>query len=145
MKKTKKYFNLVLIFIIILIIGVLCFFICKNLFYTNDSDRLSEIEKYVLTSEEINLVKEQFAEVEQIKSIDVFSNYKIIKIMIELESDVDFDIIKEISNKVTSKFSEDNLKYYDIEIFVNTLNKESEIYPKIGYKHKMNSDFTWNR
>ena len=42
-------------------------------------------------------------------------------------------------------FSEDNLKFYDIEIFVELLDSKGNKYSKIGYKHKSNSEFTWNR
>ncbi len=145
MKKIKKYYKLILLALIILIVVILGVFIYKNLFQTNDNGRLEEIENHKLTKKEINLVKEKFNEIESIVNVDISTNYKIIKIFVEFNGDVDFDNIKKISNESIEKFSKDNLKFYDIEIFVELLDSEGNKNSKIGYKHKSNSEFTWNR
>ena len=46
---------------------------------------------------------------------------------------------------ISELFSKNNLKFYDIEIFVEALNSEGVKYSKMGYKHKLNTEFTWNR
>lgn len=145
MKKIKKYYKLILIILIVLIVAILGFFIYKNLFQSNDNGRLEAIENHELTKKEINLVKEKFNELEHIVNIDISTNYKIIKIFVEFDDKVDFNNIKKISNESVEHFSEDNLKFYDIEIFVELLDSEGNKYSKIGYKHKSNSEFTWNR
>ena len=67
----------------------------------------------------------------------------LIKIIVKLSEDVDFEAVKEKSNESIPLISEDNLKYYDVEIYYESNNKESEVYPKIGYKHKTQEAFVW--
>ena len=145
MKKLKKYYKWIIVAIVILIVSILTILIYKNLFEQGTNTRLEGIEEHELTKKEIKSVKESIAELETVNNVSVSTNYKIIKIFIELSEDVDFDDIIELSVQAVNNFSEKNLKFYDIEIFIDSLNKESEIYPRIGYKHKTNSDFTWNR
>lgn len=145
MKILKKYYKLIVIILVILIIGVLSLVIYNNLFKQGISNRLEGIEDYKLTNKEISKVEEKFREIDDIESIDVYTNYKIIKIMLVLKKEVDFDVVKKISNEAVQKINEKNLSFYDVELFVNCNVKESEIYPKIGYKYKKNMEFSWNR
>ena len=145
MKNFKKNYKLIIVILIAVIILVLSFLIYINLFEENDSNRLENIDEHKLTKKEISAAKETFHELEQIKNIKIYTNYKIIKIYITLEEEVSLEKINELSKEVLNDFKEKNLKYYDVEIFVECLDEESEIYPKIGYKHKTNSEFTWNR
>lgn len=145
MKKNRKYYKLIVTILILVVITVFVLFIYKNLFEEGVSERLEGIENYALTKEEIKSVKEKLNEIEQVESVDISTNYKIIKIFLKLKEDVDFAAVEKISNESTEMFSEDNLSFYDIEIFVECLDEDSEVYPKVGYKHKTNSEFTWNR
>lgn len=147
MKKNvlKKYSNLIICFAIIIILIVLIIFVYKNLFESNSSNRLENIENYKLTSNEINKVKEKINELEDIDSIDIYTNYKIIKIFVTLKEDIEFKALKKKSDECIELISEDNLGYYDLEIFIDSLDKNSKTYPKIGYKYKTSSSFVWNR
>lgn len=145
MKKFKKYYKLIIVVLVLIIFVVLGVFIYKNLFQGSGADRLENVENYKLTKKEKNKVKDKINELSKIENIKVYTNNKIIKIFIELEEDIDFDDVKDVSNELIECFSSDNLKFYDLEIFITSKNKESEVYPKIGYKHKSDSKFTWNR
>lgn len=145
MKKLKKYYKIIIAVLIVVVISILSFLIYINLFKENDSNRLENIDEHKLTKKEISKAKETFEELEQLKGIKVYTNNKIIKIYITLEEEVKLDEIDKLSKEVIDDFKEKNIKYYDIEIFVECLDKESKIYPKIGYKHKTNSEFKWNR
>ncbi|MDO4963275.1 MAG: hypothetical protein Q4E75_04175 [bacterium] len=143
MKKNKV--KLIIILVIILIVLSLSFLIYKNIFASSSSNRYKGIENHKITNNEINKCKDNFKDIEQIKSINVYTNSKIIKIVIELKEDVDFDTIKDISNNSINSFKEKNLKFYDVEIFITSKTKESEIYPKIGYKFKTQEEFSWSK
>ncbi len=144
-KKLKKYYKLIIVFIVILIVIILSLFIYKNLFQEGKSNRLEGIEEYNLSNKEISSIEEKLYELENVESIDVYTNYKIIKIFLELKEDIDFDDVEEKSNEIIEEISEKNLSFYDLEIFVECNDEESEVYPKIGYKYKSDSKFTWNR
>lgn len=152
MKKTKskkiktnksRIILVVIICIILLLILGSGFMVYKNLFQNNSSTRFENIEKYKLTKKEIKSAKEKFSELENMEEIDIYVNSKIIRIFIKLNEDEDFEKIKSLSDDVISSFSEKNLGYYDIEIFIESLNEESDIYPQIGYKYKTSEKFVW--
>lgn len=143
--KNNKYVKYIVIGVVALAIIVLGVLIYKNLFSGSNSNRLEGIENYKLTKTEINDVKDELKKIESVDSIDVYTNVKIIKILVNLKDDVEFDTIKDVSNKSIEKISEKNREFYDIEIYVKSNNEKSEVYPKIGYKYKTSSEFVWSR
>ena len=144
-KFLKKYYKLIIIILVLIIIAVLGVFIYKEIFEVGVSNRLEGIEKYNLTKKEIKAVKEKLDEIENVESININTNYKIIKIFLNLEEDIDFEEVKKVCNESIEEVSKKNREFYDLEIFIESKNKDSEIYPKIGYKYKTNSEFVWNR
>ena len=144
-KFLKKYYKLLIIILVLIIIAVLGVFIYKEMFEVGVSNRLEGIEKHNLTKKEIKAVKEKLNEIEKVDSININTNYKIIKIFLNLEEDIDFEEVKKVCNESIEEISKKNRKFYDLEIFIESKNKDSEIYPKIGYKYKTNSEFVWNR
>ena len=142
--KNKKI-KLAIIALVALIIVVLIVLIYFNLFASRNNSRNKNIDNYKLTNNEINSVKDKINELESVDSVDIHTNNnsKIIKIVVNLTEDVEFDEIKKLANESLSGFSEDNLSYYDFEFFVDSNKEESEIYPKIGYKFVSNLEFSW--
>ena len=143
MKNKKKIIKYSIITIIVIIFVIIGYMVYKNVFAGSESKRFENIENYKLTTEEINSVKDKLNEIENIEDVNIYTNSKIIKIHIVLSEDTDFKKIKDISNDSLSKFSDDNLSFYDIEIFIESKNEDSSDYPQIGYKHKTNSKFSW--
>lgn len=139
----KKYIKYIILLVIIIVIFILGFFIYKNLFADLDNSRYKDIETYKLTNDEKNSAKDKINELENVKSVKIYKDSKIIKIVVKLEEDIDFENIKTNANHVITSFSEKNLSYYDLEFFVESDNKESEVYPQIGYKFKANEEFAW--
>lgn len=149
MKKNLKkrgntlYIKISIIFLILIALVVLGVMTYNILFSSNDSSRFIGIEKYKLTDKEIKSAKDKIKELENVSDIDIYIKSKIIRVIVNLEQDIEFDKVKEKSNEMIKSFSQENLSYYDVEIFVESKNKDSEIYPKVGYKHKTNSEFVW--
>lgn len=154
MKKKSKKSNGsgVIITVVVLALAVVSLFgyiVYKSIFASVESKRYEGIEEHKITVDEINGIKEVFSELGELEKIDVYtesnknSKSKIIKIRISLKEDVNFDKMKEMSNSVIAKVSEENLGYYDLEVFISSNNEESEVYPQIGYKHRSNSIFSW--
>ena len=143
MKNKKRNIKIGVICGIVLLFIVIIALIYNLLFTSTKNTRLDDISKHKLTKKEISLVKEKIQELENVEDVDVFSNVKIIKIIVKLSEDVDFEAVKAKSNESIPLISEDNLKYYDVEIYYESNNKESEVYPKIGYKHKTQEAFVW--
>lgn len=138
--KYVKYGILALIILVVIILFVLVF---NTLFSSNKSDRYEETAKHELTKKEISAVKEVFKDVDKIKDIDVYRNGMIIKVFITLKEDYDFEALKELCNKSLEKISDKNLKLYDVEFFIESMSKDSEVYPRIGNKHNSKTTITW--
>lgn len=144
MKKNNKINKKkIIIGAVILLILILLFLVYKSLFSNSDSSRYSGIENHKLEDKEIVAVEKKLKELENVESTDIYITSKIIKIIVKLNDDVDFESIKIKANEAISGFSKNNLEYYDVEIFVESSDKDSEIYPQIGYKFKTNSEFSW--
>ena len=126
-KKSIKY---IIISMVLLLIVVFSFIIYKNIFAQSNSSRYENIENYKLTKNEINSIKKEIKELEQIKNIDVYVDSKIIKIVIKLNDDIDLNKVKEIANKSLSGIDKENLTYYDVEFFVESAKEKSDIYPQ---------------
>ena len=135
----KKLVAIIAVIIIIVLIGI----IGINLFSGTGSPRIKNNEKHSLSNDEKNAVKDKLSEIDNVDSVKVYKNIKIIKIVVNLTDDADFEQVKNKSNEAIEYFDEENLGFYDVEIYVSSDNKESEVYPKIGYKHKLNKEFTW--
>lgn len=143
MKKNSKKW--IIIGVVIVVILLLLFLIYKSVFASGRDSRNKDMSSHKLKNNEINAVESKIKEVEEVKSIDIHTNNnsRIIKIVVILSSDVDFKKMQEIANASLSSFEEDKLAYYDFEFYIDTENEESEVYPKIGYKFKTNSEFSW--
>ena len=128
--------------LVALVIITLMALIIKNVFGSSDSSRVKNADNYKLTNNEKNSVKDKLEEIENVESVKIYTNVKIIKIIIVLSEDTPFDTVKSVCNEALSNFSEKNLEYYDVEVYVKC-NAESETYPKIGYKHKSKEKFKW--
>lgn len=135
----KKIIKYIIIALVVIIISSFSFIIYKNLFAGSESSRYKDIENYKLTNDEINVVKDKINELDVIKEIDIYTDSKIIKIVVKLDEDIDFDKIKEVADDSLSGFSEENLSYYDVQFFVDFVEQENQI----GYKFKTNTNFSW--
>ncbi len=144
MKKIKKKIpKLIPIIIVALIILILLILIYNNLFKSSSSSRFKDLDKYELTDSEVSDVKSTFDNLDNLNKVSVYIKSKIIRIYLVLNDDVELKKVEELADSSINKISEKNLKYFDVEIFIESLNKESTVYPKIGYKHKSQTKFTW--
>lgn len=138
-KDNKKIITIVGVVLLVIIALVLLY---KIFFGASGSDRYEGIKSHKLSKTEISDVKKIVNELDNVKSVEVYTESKIIKIFVNLSDDVDFDKTKDIATKSISKIEKENIKFYDIEFFVDA-KKDSKIYPRIGYKHKSSENFVW--
>ncbi len=141
--KNKKL--IIVATIIVAIIVILVYFGIK-LFGVGKSpygDRCDQSVNYSISSKKIKAVKNKYKEIEEVKSVDVYTKLCTIKIIVNLKSDVDLETIKAKSTEVLGLFDEDELGFYDFALYVTSENKESEVYPINVSKHNSREDFAW--
>ena len=117
----------------------------KNSVYGNRCELTEGIE---ITEERKDMIKETVESYEgmTLSTVDVKCN--LVDIIVKVEDEVTLDTVKEMSDKLLTVFTEEELKYYDLELWVDSKAEESEVYPVIGTRHKTGngdatSKFVW--
>lgn len=145
-KKHKVLIIIITIAVVLLVAAILLF----NLFYVNSSkstygNRLDGLEEMKPSSEALNKVKTALTNSEAVKDAKIYENGLIINVIIDVNNGVDRDTAKNLTSLITPEFSEPELKYFDIQVFITCESEEAEekLYPIIGYRHKTRSEFIW--
>lgn len=153
----KKHKKKIIIITIILVILIICFVAChKMLKYLNpDSkesvygDRCELTESIMITDDRKDAVKKVVEENENMKLSTVDVKCNLIDIIVNVDATVEVKTIKAMSDKIIEAFESEELKYYDLELWINWTGEGSdEKVPMIGTKHKVingesNSHFVW--
>lgn len=144
MKNLMK--NRKLVVVLVIIILVILFIILMKIIGGNKSiygDRCSDKDNYKLSNDTINKAKDTINELGNVSDIDIYTKLCTVKIIIELEDDVELDKVKNMSNEILKAFSAKELKYYDFSLYVTSKNENSETYPINVTKHNSKDNFAW--
>lgn len=126
-------FGVVLVFFII-------YFIMPSIGDNNYGDRLKDESKYKISSNKVADIKDEISKLDGVKKVTYHKEGRVLNFTIELEDGVVIDTGKNYAGEIVSKLSEKNLKYYDVQVF---LDSEGEPYPIIGYYPKGGNAFSW--
>ena len=99
-------------------------------------------DKVEISKTTVSKLKEEMAALSEVDNIDYRLQGRLIYISLKMASGVSKDTAKEIAIKTLDYFTEDEKKYYDIQIIITTSDENAE-YPIIGYKHKTSTEFVW--
>lgn len=144
----KKYRKKIIVCAILLIILAIFLFSAYRLykFLTPDTrnsvygDRCELTDDIDITKEREEMVKDVINENEGMTLSKINVKCNLIDITVKVEDDVKVDDVKKMADKILTVFTEEELKYYDIELMVDSTAEESEVYPIIGTRHKTNID-----
>lgn len=140
--KNKLLSVLIGLLVLILIFGlvVIKIFIFPNYSSSKYGDRLEGIENVKLDDSRFNDIKNGF-ESKSGFTIEKFRlSGRIVNIYITA-GDIKKDDVKSLALNLVNSFSEEEIKFYDFQVFVNG---EGEDYPIIGYKNKNSEGLHWN-
>ena len=68
-----------------------------------------------------------------------------INIIMTVVDDMGKEESKKLTDNITSFFSENQIGYYDFEVFVKKEATSENDFPIIGYKHHNSSSFSWTK
>jgi hypothetical protein len=147
-KKNKK--KVIVTILLLIVFGVFVFAAYKLYEYltpdTKDSvygNRCELTEGVEISKERKDMIKETVESYEGMKLSNVDIKCNLIDIIVKVDDEITLDTVKEMSDKLLTVFTEEELKYYDLELWVDSNAKESEVYPVIGTRHKTgNGDAT---
>lgn len=160
MNKLKKWINnnrkkaiiigillVSLILSIIFLIGVISY-LMPNTKESVYGDRCDLTEEYKVDSERESKIKDFLKDYEGMNLENFEVKCNLINIIVKVDDKTSFSKVKSMGKKLLSVFNEDELKYYDIQLMVNSNKEASDDYPRIGSHHKeingsTNEDFIW--
>lgn len=150
MKKLKKFILrnkmlsillFLLILILVLMLVVIKVFIFPSYKVSKYGNRLDNIESVKLSDSRFSEIKDGFEAVDGF-TIDKFRvSGKIVNIYIKASDSIEIDKVKSSSDKLVKSFNEEELKFYDFQVFVTG---EGDKYPIIGYKNKNSEGLRWS-
>ena len=149
MKKIWKFILKNRIYIVLVLFVIFCAFVFVTMkAYLDPVDelavygnRLDGIEDVQITDERKDEVNKYIKEDENVLSSSVSTQGKIVNISIKVESkDNTIDKMQEKGKLIIEKFSEEEIAFYDFQIFIKN---EDANYNMIGYKNKKNENISW--
>lgn len=145
MSKIKKHKKKLIIIAVVLILLAICFFAIykvisylmpdrKNSVYGNRCELTESIEINKERKNDIKVVVEEYDGM-ALLTVDVKCN--LIDIIVKVKDETEIATVKEMSKKIIAVFTEEELKYYDLALWIDSDNDKSTKYPIIGTKHKV--------
>ena len=143
----KKHKGLFICLGVLLVLGILAVVGIKKLVFPDDSkskygDRLEGIENVPISNDTIEEIKEAFLKNENVVDFNYNLSGKIIKVIIKVKEDTKIEDSKILGDIILKSLSDDQKKFYDIQYSVDC-EKENDLYPMMGYKHKTKDAFSW--
>lgn len=144
-KKHKLLFIVLILILILLIVGIAV--VGPSLFFSGNKvygNRLDDIDNYKITDSNVNEITSAIKENTNVIEVEYSKSGKILNFKIKVASTTSIEESKGLTSVILEKISEENKSYYDIQVFLTCDADESDIYPKIGYKHKISTEFVWS-
>lgn len=144
MKKNKLLIVAIIVFIIfILLVAGLLMLVTKGRGKGEYGERLNGIEDVKITSEIENEIIKTFENLDKVESAKYKLRGKIINVILTVSDDLDVETAKSYSAEILKILDEEQLKFYDIQIYYSSNTESSQNYPFIGYKNKSKEEFAW--
>ena len=117
-------------------------FVVPSLGENNYGNRLDDSSKYKIESNNISDIKDTISSKDGVNEITYHKEGRILNFKIKVDNAVVLDTAKKYAEEIVNKIDKKNLKYYDVQIFLDA--DESDIYPIIGYRAKgEESSLSW--
>lgn len=130
------------IFLLVLFVLFIIFFVAPSFGGNNYGNRLDGIDEHKISSSTIDKIEDGLKEKDGVKSVKYHHEGRILNFTIVVDGNVKLDTAKEYANDVIAGISKKNLKYYDVQVFLDSKDNTND-YPVAGYKHKTSDEIVW--
>lgn len=149
MKNFIKNNKVTVVAFIICVIFVIFVFAIKLTFFPDEGkaiygDRLEGIEEVEITTKQQDNIISSLEEKAEVKEVSCDIAGRILNVLITVNDDVELDPAKALTSSITDVLKEDQLGYYDIQVFISKDGEDTR-FPIIGYKHQNKDEFTWTK
>ncbi len=143
----KQKFKIIIIATIIILLALGTFYGMKVLLPDRGQSiygsRLEGINEYEIDKNRLSEIKELVLESEIVEKVNTNISGKIVNFVVYVDFEADLEVAKSVSEILLVEFTEEEKGFYDMQLFL-TSEEESDIYPKIGYKHSTSVNFVWS-
>lgn len=130
------------VFLILLIIFIVMWFSGSNNKYGTRLDRINEVP---LSDSYLGDIESDISDKSIVSKVSSNIQGKLVNFIITVKDGTSIDDAKKLSSVVKDGFTDDELNFYDLQVFVAvSSNKDDTKYPIIGYKHKNDDNFVWS-
>ncbi len=145
-RKNKYTIIAIIILIILVVVGVQL----KNIFVPDEGKasygtRLDGIKDHKLDSELFKNIESKLKEDERILSVENKVHGKIINLIITVNDDMSIADAKSIANSTIALFTNDELSYYSLQVYVKKNNESLNNFPIIGYKGTTSTELIFTK
>lgn len=145
-KKNKFTILVVVIFVVLVIVAA----VVKNIFFINTGqpvygNRLDGSEDVKIEESRYDSLETELKKNEIISSVETNLDGKIINVIVTLKDDASKKDAKKLGDTVIAQFSEKELKFYDIQLFIKKTDAKQNDFPIIGYKHHNKDGWSWTK
>ena len=129
-------------FLVIFFLILIWLFIVPVFSNNKYGDRLDGIEDHEISSDTVKDIENSLKENDKVTDVTYNNEGRILDFIITVSNDMSTEDAKKLGDTILDKISDDDKKYYDIQILIDT-EEENDNYPIAGYKHKSEDNFTY--
>ncbi|MBP3800340.1 MAG: hypothetical protein ILA19_05110 [Bacilli bacterium] len=142
----KKKKIIIALFILIIMVFGLCI-AYEKIFANNNGkygNRLEGIEKVSIKAKQKKEIKKNIESLKISSKVELYLTGRIVKVIVTVKDDTGLDKAKETYAKLVEKLTDEQKKYFDIQVFLNKKEKDDS-FPTIGYKHHNKDNVSWTK
>ena len=129
-------------FLVIFFLILIWLFIVPVFSNNKYGDRLDGIEDHEISSDTVKDIENSLKENDKVTDVTYNNEGRILDFILTVSNDMSTEDAKKLGDTILDKISDDDKKYYDIQILIDT-EEENDNYPIAGYKHKSEDNFTY--
>lgn len=129
--------------VLLLIVFLLKVFIFPTVGKNAYGNRLEGMNEVRINQDSITKLKQELTDTGKVEKVSYDLRGRIINLNLDMKAGVDPKEAKDIAQSILKNFTDEQQKYYDIQVFLTQKGVEKTSYPYIGYKHKTSKSFVW--
>lgn len=142
--KVKLLLTIIIILIIVLIISMIIFF-TDNSTKPNYGNRLDGIKEVEIKDDQAKEMISTLEKEDKVVSASYRIQGKIVNVTIEVTKDTSLKDAKALASKVTEAYEENQVQFYDFQVFIENEDQKNSSYPIIGYKKATSDNFSFTK
>lgn len=145
-RKNKYTILAIIILIVLVIVGVYV----KNIFVPDEGkasygSRLEGIKEHKIDNNVLKDIETKLKEDERVLNIENYIHGKIINIIITVNDDMSLIDAKSLANSTIPLFTNNELSFYSLQVYVKKNNASLNNFPIIGYKGTNSSELIFTK